>query len=71
MNKKFEFSIGERVRIKVGPFQSFTARIVAIDTQKGILQVKVDIFGRSQPVELAFLDVEKSIEPKTPPQSPN
>lgn len=71
MNKKFEFSIGERVRIKVGPFQSFPARIVAIDTQKGILKVKVDIFGRTQPVELAFLDVEKSIETKTPPPSPN
>jgi transcription termination/antitermination protein NusG len=71
MNKKFEFSIGERVRIKVGPFQSFPARIVAIDTQKGILQVKVDIFGRTQPVELAFLDVEKSIETKTPPPPPS
>ena len=71
MNKKFEFSIGERVRIKVGPFQSFPARIVAVNTQKGMLKVKVDIFGRTQPVVLAFLDVEKSIETKTPPPSPN
>jgi len=71
MNKKYEFSIGERVRIKVGPFQNFPARIVAINTQKGILKVKVDIFGRTQPVELTFLDVEKSKETKTPPPSPN
>jgi len=71
MNKKFEFSIGEKVRIKVGPFQNFPARIVAINAQKGRLRVKVDIFGRTQPVELAFLDVEKSVEPKTPPPSPN
>ena len=71
MNKKFEFSIGERVRIKVGPFQNFPARIVAINAQKGRLRVKVDIFGRTQPVELTFLDVEKSVEPKTPPPSPN
>jgi transcriptional antiterminator NusG len=71
MNKKYEFSMGERVRIKVGPFQDFPARIVAINTQKGILKVKVDIFGRTQPVELTFLDVEKAIETKTPPSSPN
>jgi transcriptional antiterminator NusG len=71
MIQKFEFSIGERVRIKVGPFQNFPARIVAINTQKGILKVKIDIFGRTQPVELTVLDVEKSIEPKTPPPSPN
>jgi transcriptional antiterminator NusG len=71
MNKKYEFSIGEKVRIKVGPFQNFPARIVAINTKKGILKVKVDIFGRTQPVELTFLDVEKSIETKTPPSNPN
>jgi transcription termination/antitermination protein NusG len=71
MNKKHEFSIGERVRIKVGPFQNFPARIVAINTQKGVLKVKVDIFGRTKPVELTFLDVEKSIKPKTPPPNPN
>ena len=59
MNRKYVFSIGEKVRIKVGAFQNFTARIVAIDTQKGILKVKVDIFGRTQPIELTFLGVEK------------
>ena len=59
MSRKYEFSIGETVRIKVGPFQNFTARIVSIDTRTGILKVKVDIFGRTQPVELTFLDVEK------------
>jgi transcriptional antiterminator NusG len=71
MNRKFEYSIGEKVRIKVGPFQNFPARIVAINTQKGMLKVNVDIFGRTQPVVLTFLDVEKSIETKTPPPSPN
>lgn len=71
MNRKFEFSIGEKVRIKVGAFQNFTARIVSINTQKAILKVKVDIFGRTQPIELTFLDVERSIEPKTPPHSDN
>ena len=59
MNKKYEFSIGEKVRIKVGPFQNFTAQVVAINAQKGILKLQVDIFGRTQPVELRLLDVEK------------
>ena len=67
MNKKLEFSIGERVRIKVGPFQSFPARIVEVDTQKRILKVKIDIFGRAHPLELAFTDVEGPIENRTPP----
>jgi transcriptional antiterminator NusG len=59
MSGKFEFTIGEKVRIKVGAFQNFTGKVVEVDNQKGILKVKVDIFGRAQPVELALLDVEK------------
>jgi transcription antitermination factor NusG len=59
MDRKYEFSIGEKVRIKVGVFQSFTARIVAINTQKGILKVEVDIFGRTEAIELTFFDVER------------
>jgi transcriptional antiterminator NusG len=59
MNRKYEFSIGEKVRIKAGPFQAFTAEVVAINAQDRVLKVKVDIFGRTQPIELSFLDVEK------------
>jgi transcriptional antiterminator NusG len=59
MARKYEFSIGEKVRIKVGAFQSFTARIVEINTQRGILKVEVDIFGRTESIELTFLDVER------------
>ena len=59
MSRKYEFSIGEKVRIKVGAFQNFTGKVVEIDEQKGILKVQVEIFVRSQPIELAFLDVEK------------
>lgn len=59
MSRKYEFSIGEKVRIKRGPFQDFTARIVAINAQKRILKVTVDIFGREEPVEVTLLDVEK------------
>jgi transcriptional antiterminator NusG len=59
MTSKYEYSIGDKVRIKVGPFQNFTARVVATNKEKGLLKVTVDIFGRSQPVEVTLLDVEK------------
>ena len=59
MTSKYEFSIGEKVRIKVGPFQNFTASVVETNKEKGLLKVTVDIFGRSQSVEVTFLDVEK------------
>jgi len=59
MTSKYEFSSGEKVRIKAGPFQNFTGSIVEINQEKGLLKIKVDIFGRSQPVEVTFLEVEK------------
>ncbi len=64
MTARFSYSIGERVRIKVGPFQSFTGRIEEVDQATATLKVMVEIFGRAQPVELTFLDVEKSTLPK-------
>ena len=59
MNPRFAYSIGEVVRIKVGAFQNFTGRIEEVDEQKAILKVRVKIFGRTEPIELGFLDVEK------------
>jgi transcription termination/antitermination protein NusG len=59
MKARFSYSIGEVVRIKVGPFQNFTGRIEEVDQDKATLEVMVKIFGRTQPVELRFLDVEK------------
>jgi transcriptional antiterminator NusG len=47
------------VRIKVGAFQNFTGRIEEVDQDKAMLKVMVKIFGRTQPIELTFLDVEK------------
>ena len=59
MKARFSYSIGEMVRIKVGPFQNFTGRIEEVDEQKAILKVRVKIFARTEPVGLGFLDVEK------------
>lgn len=61
-NKKesrFSFKLGDTVRITSGPFASFTGKIEGINQAKSLLKVMVNIFGRSQPVKLRFLDVEK------------
>jgi transcriptional antiterminator NusG len=59
MTAKFEYSIGEMVRIKTGAFQCFSGRIAEVDESAAILKVMVKIFGRTEPIELGFLDVEK------------
>ena len=59
MRSKFSFELGETVRIKTGPFQAFTGKVEEVDRGKGTLKIRVSIFGRNQPVEMTFLDVEK------------
>lgn len=56
---KVVFEEGEKVKIIEGPFASFQGVISSINSDKGTLTVMVTIFGRSTPVELNFLQVEK------------
>jgi len=59
LKPKLTFSVGEVVRIVEGPFDSFSGNIEEVDMERGKLRVMVGIFGRSTPVELDFLQVEK------------
>lgn len=59
MTSKFSFEVGDTVRIKSGPFQAFTGKVKEVDNSKWTLKVIVSIFGRYEPVELGFTDVEK------------
>ena len=59
MTAKFEYSAGEMVRIKTGAFQAFTARIEEVDEERATVSVMVRIFGRAEPIELRFADVDK------------
>ena len=58
-NSRFTFRLGDTVRIKSGPFASFTGKVEGINQAKSLLKVMVNIFGRAKPVKLTFLDVEK------------
>jgi transcriptional antiterminator NusG len=53
------YDIGESVKVVDGPFKSFTGTVEEINNEKGKVRLRVEIFGRSTPVELDFLQIEK------------
>jgi transcriptional antiterminator NusG len=55
---KIDFSPGDRVKIKEGPFENFDGTVEEVFPQKGIVKVIVTIFGRPTPVELEYWQVE-------------
>ena len=57
---KMNFEKNETVRIVDGPFANFTGKVDEVNPERNTLRVLVTIFGRATPVELDFLQVEKS-----------
>lgn len=57
---KMKFEKGENVKIIDGPFTNFSGRVDEVNTDRNTLRVMVTIFGRPTPVELEFLQVEKT-----------
>lgn len=55
----YKFLAGEAVRVKSGPFASFTGTVKEVNEEAATLKITVFLMARDMPVELRFFDVEK------------
>ncbi|MEI9477413.1 MAG: transcription termination/antitermination protein NusG [Deltaproteobacteria bacterium] len=60
VKSKVSFNAGDSVRVIDGPFVNFIGTIEEVKPDKRKIKVLVSIFGRATPVELDFIQVEKS-----------
>ncbi|MCB0210032.1 MAG: transcription termination/antitermination protein NusG [Anaerolineae bacterium] len=57
---KVSFRVGDRVRIVEGPFEDFMGTVDELDLDRTRVRVLVNFFGRETPIDLDFLQVERT-----------
>ena len=57
---KFHFEEGDEIKVVEGPFTNFTGVVEEVNEDKGKLRVLISIFGRPTPVELDFIQADKT-----------
>ncbi|MBX7097053.1 MAG: transcription termination/antitermination protein NusG [Myxococcaceae bacterium] len=57
---RVQFEEGDNVRVIDGAFTNFNGTVEEVNPEKGRVKVLVSIFGRATPVELDFMQVEKT-----------
>ena len=57
---KSEYNIGDKIKIKQGPFDSQQGEIISINEEKGTIKIVVTIFGRQTTIDdIEYWQVEK------------
>lgn len=55
---KVSFQVNQNIKIKEGAFENYEGVVDEVNEQKGIVKVRIEIFGRYTQVELGYWQVE-------------
>ena len=58
---RVSFEAGDHVRVTGGAFTNYTGTVENVNDKKQTVTVLINVFGRANPVELKFADVDKTV----------